>query len=61
MHHIIPRSLGGLNDKINLVNLTAREHYIAHLLLWKIYKMSNNKVAYYKMANAVIRLMNGNS
>ena len=60
-HHIIPRSLGGLNDKINLVNLTAREHYIAHLLLWKIYKMSNNKVAYYKMANAVIRLMNGNS
>jgi hypothetical protein len=32
-HHIIPRSLGGPNTKPNLVNLTAREHYVAHLLL----------------------------
>ena len=37
-HHIVPRSLNGTNDKDNIVNLTAREHYIAHLLLWKIYK-----------------------
>jgi hypothetical protein len=35
-HHVIPRSLGGTNDKDNLVRLTAREHYIAHLLLWKM-------------------------
>lgn len=35
-HHIIPRSLGGTDDKDNLVRLTAREHYIAHLLLWKM-------------------------
>lgn len=35
-HHIIPRSLGGSDDKDNLVRLTAREHYIAHLLLWKM-------------------------
>lgn len=34
-HHIIPKSLGGTNDKNNLVLLTAREHYIAHLLLCK--------------------------
>lgn len=34
-HHIIPRSLGGSNDKENLVILTAREHFIAHLLLTK--------------------------
>lgn len=32
-HHIIPKSLGGTNDKSNLVFLTAREHCIAHLLL----------------------------
>lgn len=32
-HHIIPRSLGGSNNKDNLVKLTAREHFIAHLLL----------------------------
>jgi hypothetical protein len=35
-HHIIPKSWGGSNSKKNLVQLTAREHYIAHLLLWKI-------------------------
>lgn len=32
-HHIIPQSLGGSNKIDNLVALTAREHYIAHLLL----------------------------
>lgn len=37
-HHIIPKSEGGLDEPDNLVNLTAREHYIAHLLLAKIYK-----------------------
>jgi rubrerythrin len=36
-HHIIPRSLGGDNSKENIVALTAREHFIAHLLLAKIY------------------------
>lgn len=36
-HHIIPRSEGGLDEKDNLVNLTTREHYVAHLLLAKIY------------------------
>ena len=35
-HHIIPKSLGGSNDKTNLVKLTAREHFICHLLLPKM-------------------------
>lgn len=35
-HHIIPKSLGGTDNKENLVYLTAREHYIAHLLLVKM-------------------------
>ena len=35
-HHIIPKSLGGSNDKNNLVKLTAREHFICHLLLTKM-------------------------
>lgn len=35
-HHIIPRSLGGSDDKTNLVKLTAREHFICHLLLTKM-------------------------
>lgn len=34
-HHIIPKSLGGSNDKSNIVKLTPREHYIAHRLLPK--------------------------
>jgi len=35
-HHIIPLSLGGSNDKSNLVALTAKEHFICHYLLTKI-------------------------
>lgn len=35
-HHIIPQSLGGSNDKDNLVDLTAREHFICHWLLIKM-------------------------
>ena len=35
-HHIIPQSLGGSNDKENLVDLTAREHFICHWLLLKM-------------------------
>jgi hypothetical protein len=36
-HHIHPRSLGGTNNKDNLVNLTAREHFICHWLLTKMH------------------------
>lgn len=34
-HHIIPKSCGGNNSKDNLVVLTAKEHFICHLLLTK--------------------------
>ena len=36
-HHIIPKCLGGNNDKDNLVELTAREHFLCHMLLCEIY------------------------
>lgn len=36
-HHILPRCMGGSDDPDNLVILTAREHFIAHLLLYKIH------------------------
>lgn len=36
-HHIIPRCIGGNDHEDNIVTLTAREHFIAHLLLIKIY------------------------
>ena len=37
LHHIIPKSSGGSNDKSNLIALTGRQHYIAHWMLWKAY------------------------
>jgi hypothetical protein len=37
LHHIYPRCLGGTNDKENLILLTAREHFICHVLLTFIY------------------------
>lgn len=36
-HHIIPKCLGGTDDIENLVLLTAKEHFICHKLLRKIY------------------------
>lgn len=35
-HHIIPKSIGGTNDSSNLVELTAKEHFICHMLLVKM-------------------------
>lgn len=36
-HHIVPKSLGGSNKNENLVCLTGREHFVAHMLLAKIH------------------------
>lgn len=35
-HHIIPQSLGGTDEKDNLVYITPREHFICHWLLIKM-------------------------
>ncbi len=37
IHHIIPSCIGGSDDKDNLVALFAEEHWLAHLLLVKIF------------------------
>jgi hypothetical protein len=37
-HHIIPKCMGGLDSEDNLVNLTAREHFLVHWLLVEIYR-----------------------
>lgn len=52
-HHIIPESLGGLSTPENLTMLTAREHFICHWLLTKIYREGES---HWKMLNA-IRIM----
>ncbi len=37
-HHILPKSIGGADNKENLIRLTAKDHFFAHRLLAKIYK-----------------------
>lgn len=39
-HHIVPKCLGGGDGPENRVNFTAREHFVSHKLLCKIYPES---------------------
>jgi hypothetical protein len=53
-HHIIPKSLGGTGrsynySHINIILLTAREHFIAHWLLFKINPCKQNINAFWRM------------
>lgn len=56
-HHIKPKSLGGTDDAENLVDLTAREHFVVHRLLvkmtegeakskmvWALWRLANHKI-----------------
>lgn len=36
-HHVVPKCMGGTNDRSNLVRLTPEEHYVAHQLLVKMH------------------------
>jgi hypothetical protein len=51
-HHIVPKWMGGDNTKNNLVLLTAKEHFIAHLFLWKIHRNRSSALALHKMAKS---------
>ncbi len=46
-HHILPRCLGGNNSKDNLVELTAREHFMVHMLLCKFTTGQAKRKMYY--------------
>jgi hypothetical protein len=56
-HHIVPRSLGGSNAKSNIVRLTAREHFICHVLLTKMTTGTDN----IKMVHAAIGMKRSRS
>lgn len=51
-HHVVPKSLGGLDEKSNLVRLSYREHFICHLLLPKFVSVGRTK-----MVNALWRML----
>ena len=44
-HHIVPKCLGGTNDKENLIDLYAREHFEAHRLL-ALENLENDSLIY---------------
>lgn len=54
-HHIIPKSKGGRGNSSrpknneNIVLLTAREHFLAHLILWRIYRDRSSALAFHRM------------
>lgn len=66
-HHIIPQSFyksrsktgwlkGDYNSKSNIALLTAREHFICHMLLVRM----TEGIAHFKMASALLRFAHGN-
>lgn len=60
-HHILPKCLGGTNDKSNIINLTPEEHYLAHQLLVKIHPEHKGlKYALYMMTKAPNERRNNN-
>lgn len=54
-HHIIPKCLGGSNEKTNIAILTPREHFLAHRLLCKIHPDN------YKLSFALVIMASGKS
>lgn len=58
-HHIFPTSIFGLNDRI--VKLSTREHFVAHKLLYMIYKKryGENDFRTNKMLHAARMMMYG--
>lgn len=49
-HHIMPLCIGGSDDNSNLVALTARQHYLAHWLLYKIHRTTKLVYAWHGMS-----------
>ena len=43
-HHIVPKCLGGTDDRNNIAVLTPEEHFLAHQLLIKIYPGNRNLI-----------------
>lgn len=50
-HHILPKSMGGDDSEENLIMLTAREHFIAHWLLWRIHRNRQTAFSFFCMQN----------
>lgn len=54
VHHIIPRSLGGLDTQDNLVEVLPEEHLFLHMLRYKIYRKREDALAVRCMLNGLV-------
>ena len=45
-HHIIPKHMGGTDDPSNLIELTVRQHALAHKKLYEKHGKWQDKLAY---------------
>ena len=52
-HHIVPKCIRGLDVKENIVKLTAREHFLCHMLLCEIHPLE------YKLKHALFLMAIG--
>jgi hypothetical protein len=46
LHHIVPRYLGGGNERENLIRLSLKDHTLAHYVLWRWKGNLQDRVAY---------------
>lgn len=60
IHHIVPKSLGGTDSSDNLVKLTAKEHFICHCLLAKMYKFESFEWYKMNLAFAMMKVSSSN-
>lgn len=51
IHRILPKCLGGTNDSNNLIELSCREHFIAHWMLFNSYNDIKIKSAFIAMCH----------
>lgn len=53
VHHIVPKSEGGMDNQDNLVALTAREHFVAHWLLHRADPSDNARsFSFWRLCNS---------
>ena len=52
-HHIVMKSMGGTDEDSNIVFLTAREHFLAHWLLWRIHRNRQTASAFFSFKNMI--------
>jgi hypothetical protein len=53
IHHIVPKCMGGSNEKQNLIELTAREHFICHWLLYRIHPENQGLAFAFRMISTM--------